>query len=251
MDRHADTAALLLSAWRDPSQKIITLPTVLAPTDEASAYAVQRRVSEGLGPIGGWKVGSPNPTGACNCAPLPASGIHASPGRMPGSSTALRGVEAEIAFRLGADLPPREQPYGRAEVIAAISYCFPAIEVLESRFTDPDAQDKFALLADASTHGAFIYGAPAADWQGIDFTHETVRLLVDGQEVKTATANPAGDMIRLIQWLADTGTRWAGGLRAGQYVTCGSWTGKDFVGPSAQVQVEFAHAGSATVEFTP
>ncbi len=251
MDRHADTAALLLSAWRDPSQKVITFPTVLAPRDEHAAYAVQRRVSEGLGAIGGWKVGSPSPTGACNCAPMPATGILPSPGRVTGSATALRGVEAEIAFRLGADLPPRAEPYGRAEVIAAISDCLPAIEVLDSRFTDPNAQDKLALLADASTHGGFVYGPPAADWQGIDFTRETVRLLVDGQVVKTAAANPAGDMIRLIQWLADAGAHWAGGLKAGQYVTCGSWTGKDFAGSSAQVQAEFAHAGSATVEFTP
>ena len=251
MDRHADTAALLLSAWRDPTQKILALPSVLAPVDEAMAYAVQRRVSAGLGPIGGWKVGAPGPQGAPACSPLPASGIHPSPGRVAGSSSALRGVEAEIAFKLGADLPPRAEPYGRAEVIAAIAYCLPAIEILDSRFTDPDAQDKLALLADFATHGGFVFGAPAADWQGIDFTRETVRLLVDGQQVKTATANPAGDMIRLVQWLADTGTHWAGGLRAGQYVTCGSWTGKDFVGPSAQVQIEFAHAGSATVEFEP
>ena len=251
MDRHADTASLLLSAWRDPSQKIIAFPAVLAPTDEHAAYAVQRRVSEALGAIGGWKVGAPSPDGPCTCAPMPAAGIHPSPGRIAGSATALRGVEAEIAFRLGADLPPRAAPYGRAEVIAAINCCLPAIELLESRFTDPGAQDKLALLADFSTHGGFVYGPPAADWQGIDFTRETVRLLVDGQEVKAATANPAGDMIRLIQWLADTGAQWAGGLRAGQYVTCGSWTGKDFVAASAQVQASFAHAGSATVEFTP
>ncbi len=251
MDRHADTAALLLSAWRDPSQKIIAFPAVLAPKDEHAAYAVQRRVSEGLGAIGGWKVGSPGPDGPCACAPMPAAGIHPAPGHAMGSSQALRGVEAEIAFRLGADLPPRAEPYGRAEVVAAISSCLPAIEILDSRFTDPDAQDKWALLADASTHGGFVYGAPAADWQGIDFTRETVRLLVDGQVVKTSSANPAGDMIRLVQFLADTGARWAGGLKAGQYVTCGSWTGKDFVAPSAQVQAEFAHAGSATVEFTP
>ncbi len=31
MDRHADTAALLLSAWRDPTQKLIAFPAVLAP----------------------------------------------------------------------------------------------------------------------------------------------------------------------------------------------------------------------------
>ena len=250
MDRHADTAALLLSAWRDPSQKLHALPRVLMPSDEAVAYAVQRRVMEGLGGgIGGWKVGAPNPTGPCACAPMPAAGIHASPGRVTGSGPMLRGVEAEICFRMGADLPPRDQPYGRAEVIAAIACCLPAIEVLDSRFTDPDSQDKLSLLADLNTHGGFVFGAPAADWQGIDFAAETVRVLVDGAAIKTATANPAGDMIRLVQWLADTGAHWAGGLKAGQYVTCGSWTGKDFVGPTAQVQVEFAHAGSATVEF--
>ncbi len=251
MDRHADTAALLLSAWRDPTQKLHALPRALAPVDEAAAYAVQRRVMEALGGIGGWKVGSSGPGGPCTCAPMPAAGIHASPSHVGGSSRTLRGVEAEICFRLGADLPPRAEPYGRAEVIAAVAYCLPAIEVLDSRFTNPDEQDKLSLLADFSTHGGFVYGAPAADWQGIDFARETVRVLVDGEEVKTATANPAGDMIRLVQWLADAGAHWAGGLRAGQYLTCGSWTGKDFVGPSAQVQVEFAHAGSAAVEFTP
>ena len=251
MDRHADTATLLLSAWRDPSQKLISLPAVLVPRDEAMAYAVQRLVSEGLGPIGGWKVGASGPEAAPNCAPLPATGIHASPGHVPGSGIALRGVEAEIAFRLASDLPPRPEPYSRAEIIAAIACCVPAIEVLDSRFTDPDAQDKLSILADCSSHGGFVYGSPAANWQGIDFAAETVRLLVDGQPVKTATANPAGDMIRLIQWLADTGAHWAGGLRAGQYVTCGSWTGKDFVSASAQVQVEFAHVGTVTVEFAP
>ncbi len=196
-------------------------------------------------------MGAPGPDGPCNCAPLPAAGIHASPGRVTGASPRLRGVEAEIAFRLGADLPPRDDPYSRAEVIAAIACCVPAIEILDSRFTDPDARIRWALLADASTHGGFVYGRPPRTGRGSTSRARPVRLLVDGQVVKTGTANPAGDMIRLIQWLADTGAHWAGGLRAGQYITCGSWTGKDFVGASAQVQVEFAHAGSATVEFTP
>ena len=251
MDRHADTAALLLSAWRDPTQKLHALPHVLVPLDAAMAYAVQRRVMEALGGIGGWKVGSSGPGAPCTCAPMPAAGIHASPGRVAGSALALRGIEAEIAFRLGADLLPREEPYGRAEVVAAIACCMPAIELLDSRFINPDGLDKLTLLADFSTHGGFVYGAPAANWQGIDFARETVRVLVDGEAIKTGAGNPAGDMIRLIQWLADTGAHWAGGLRAGQYVTCGSWTGKDFVHPAAQVQVEFAHAGAATVEFTP
>lgn len=255
MDRHADTAALLLSAWRDPTQPLEALPTVLVPVDEAHAYAVQRRVSDGMaregsGGIGGWKVGAAGPQAEPNCAPMPAAGIHDSPARLGSQRFTLRGVEAEVAFRLAADLPPRQAPYGRSEIIAAIACCVPAIEVLQSRFLDPAAQDPLSLLADSSTHGAFVYGPPAANWQGIDFAAETVRLTVDGAVVKTGTANPNGDMIRLMQWLADTGARWAGGLKAGQYITCGSWTGKDFVGSTSQVQATFAHAGSVSLEFT-
>jgi 2-keto-4-pentenoate hydratase len=251
MDRHAETATLMLSAWHDPSQKLNVLPTVLVPVDEAHAYAVQRRVSQGLGAIGGWKVGAPGPDGPPSCAPLPASGILASPARLPGGKFTLRGIEGEICFRLGADLPPRSEPYARAEIIAAIAYCLPVIEVLESRFVHPDKLDPLTLLADSLTHGALIYGPPAADWQGIDFARETVGVVVNGEAVKTGTGNPAGDMIRLVQWMADKGAHWAGGLRAGQYVTCGSWTGKDYTPPGAQVQVSFAHAGSVSVEFEP
>ncbi len=250
MDQHAEAAGLLLSARRDASQKLHGLPAMLAPTDQAQAYAIQRRVNEALGPIGGWKVGAAGPAAPPTCAPMPAAAVRASPAPVYAGPAHLRGVEAEISFRLGADLPPRETPYGRAEVIAAIAYCLPAIELLDSRFVDPDAVGPLSQLADSLTHAGFVYGAPAADWQAIDFAQESVRLLVDGAVVKTGVANPAGDMIRLIQWLADTGARWAGGLHAGQYITCGSWTGKDFVAAGAHVQAEFAHAGSAAVEFT-
>ncbi len=249
MDRHAETASLMLSAWHDPTQKLNMLPTVLTPGDEAQAYAVQRTISAGLGPIGGWKVGAPGPGAAPTCAPLPASGIRPSPARLPDGQFTLRGVEAEISFRLGADLPVRPKPYGRAEILAAIAECLPAIELLESRFTQPDTLDKWTLLADGLSHGGFVYGAPAANWQTIDFTRESVRLVIDGVEVKTSHANPAGDMIRLVQWLANAGSHWAGGLRAGQYVTCGSWTGKDYAGPHAKVEATFALAGAVSVEF--
>ena len=51
MDRFTETAALMLSAWHNPAQLIGSLP--LLPVSEAQAYEVQRRVSEGMGAIGG------------------------------------------------------------------------------------------------------------------------------------------------------------------------------------------------------
>jgi len=71
---------------------------------------------------------------------------------------------------------------------------------------------------------------------------------VDAGEPLRRTGNPAGDMIRLVVWLANEGSVWAGGLKAGQFVTCGSWTGKTLVGPAAVVRVRFPSLGEVRVE---
>lgn len=246
MDRHRDAARLLLSARRDPAQKLHSLPEALRPRTEEQAYLVQRAVIGELGGIGGWKVGSPGPDGPINCSPLPAEGIANSPGV---SHVEMRGVEAEIAVRFAADLPPRDKPYGLDEVLAAVASAHPAIEVLQSRYLDPDAVDPLSGLADSMAHGGLVLGPAIEGWTRIDLGQERVRVLVDGVELKAGTGNPGGDMVRLLAWLADTGARWAGGIRAGQVVTTGSWTGKDFAPPGAEVRVAFDHCGEAAVRF--
>ena len=247
MDRHHDAAELLLSARRDPSQKLNSLPEIMRPRTAEQAYLIQREVMGKLGEIGGWKVGSPSPTAdAFTCAPLPASGVLQSPAEAAGRD---RGIEAEIAVRLGADLEARDTPYTEAEVLAAIASAHPAIEVLESRYTDPDAVDPLSNLADSLSHFSLVLGPAIPDWQAIDLSQEEVRVLVDGTEIKRRTANPAGNMMRLLLWLANTGTRWGGGLKAGQVVTTGSWTGKEFVDPEAEARVRFTRCGEVRVRF--
>jgi 2-keto-4-pentenoate hydratase len=164
-------------------------------------------------------------------------------------SATLRGVEAEVCFRMATDLLPREMPYTREEVIAAIEAAYPVIETLDSRFAHPDAQDPFSGLADTQSHGGLVYGTGRTDWHGIDFAAETVEQYVDGALQMTRTGNPAGDMIRLVVWLANEGAVWAGGLKAGQFVTCGSWTGKEIVGETAKVRVAFPSLGEVEVAF--
>ncbi len=246
MDRHHDAARLLLSVRHDPTQRLNSLPDVVRPQTEEQAYLVQRAVMAELGGIGGWKVGSPRPDGPVNCAPLPAVGIHDSPGQISGSD---RVVEAEIAVRLGNDLPPRETPYTREEILAAIASAHPAIEVLQSRYVDASAVDPLSALADSLSHFGLVVGAPIPNWQSLDLGKEQVRLVVGGAEIRRGTGNPAGDMIRMVLWLANEGAHWAGGLHAGQVVTTGSWTGKDPVPPGGEAQIMFDRAGEAAVRF--
>lgn len=218
------------------------------PQSEAAGYAVQHAVSLSLGPIGGWKVGAAGPEAPPNTAPLPAMGILPSPAVL-GPNFTDRLVESEIAFRLAEDLPPRAQPYTRAEVIAAIGSCHPVIEVVQWRLQDYGAAAPFLKLADSIGHGALIVGEAIAGWQEWDFSSLRVTQEIEGQAAKTGLGNPAGDMIRLIAWLANEGAVWAGGLKAGQIVTCGSWTGATAAGPDAAVSVTFAGLPPVSAHF--
>jgi 2-keto-4-pentenoate hydratase len=249
MSDTASQAAGLLIAARSNGTRLADLPPALRPADRAAAYAIQHQVAATLGKIGGWKVGAPNEQAEPICGALPVSGVVPSPAVVPASRAHLRGIEAEVCFRIGTDLPPRATPYRREEVIAAIAAAHPAIELLESRFEDPDAVDPLTNLADTQSHGGFVYGPGLADWHGIDFARETVEQYVDGKLQMSRTGNPAGDMIRLVVWLANEGSVWAGGLKAGQFVTCGSWTGKSVVGPGAQVRVRFPSLGEAVATY--
>ena len=250
MDRHHDAARLLLSARRDPTQKLHSLPEVMRPQTEEQAYLVQRAIMAELGEIGAWKVGSPSPTGPVNCAPLPAAGVQASPGHVLTEQCTDQGVEAEIAVKLAHGLLPRDAPYTPGDIAAAIASAHPAIEVLQSRYVDVGEVDPLSNLADSLSHFALVVGPAIEGWRWIDLAAEQVALIVNGTEMKRRTGNPAGDMVRLLVWLANQGARWAGGLRAGQYVTTGSWTAKDFVTPGAEVRVAFDHAGEAAMRFS-
>lgn len=241
MSDAARAAAELLLAARNPARRLPRLPEDLRPADVRQAYAIQRHVAAGLGPIGGWKVGAAGPEAPPNCAPMPLSGVSPTPGSVPAEGCP---VEGEVAFRLGVDLPPRKAPYGRDEVIAALATAHPAIEWLESRFVDTGTVDKLSMLADSLMHGGFVWGVGIPAWRDIKFDLETVTQEAGG-EVLHRVGNPAGDMIRLVQWLADEGAVWAGGLFARQFVTCGSWTGKTAVLPGQAATVLFPSLGTA------
>lgn len=248
-DTAARAAALLVAARHDPAQPLADLPPDLRPADRAAAYAIQRKVAETFSSIGGWKVSPFLPDGTPFCGPLPGAGIMAGPASLASAAFTLRGVEAELAVRLGRDLPPRAVPYTREEIADAIAALYPAIEVLQSRYAEPTAVSPLSGLADTQSHGAFVHGAPVAGWRGVDVTAESVVQYVDGAVNATLAGHPGGDLLGQVVWLANEGSVWAGGLRAGQFVTCGSWTGANRVGPAARVRVVFATAGEVELAF--
>src|ERR1700759_2504470 len=217
-------AGMLLDARRT-NTPIDDLPEGVRPRTLEEAYFIQGRIALAYGEIGGWKVGAPTAEATPMFAPMPRAWI-AGNNAVLGGRHRFRGLEAEIAFQMGKDLPPRGKDYSRDEVVAAIRSCDPAIEVIESGLPDPLKAEKLSMIADLQMHGAFVYGAAVADWQSIDFSKERVTLVVDGVvRVERTGSNTSGNLMRLLPWLANEGAERTGGLKAGQWVTTGSWTG--------------------------
>ncbi len=248
-----ETTNLLLDARRT-AQPLNGLPTALLPVGTEEVYAVQDGVARNFGELGGWKVGAPNPDTTPMFAPMPLAWMAANGAVLSGPRWRYRGLEAEIAFLVGKDLParpdPQEPPYTRAEVLDAMASCHPAIEVLESAFADPSQVAREAMLADLQMHGGFVYGPAFADWRNVDFSTETVELIVDGVlRVQRTGSNTSGDLLGLLPWLANHGAARTGGLRAGQWITTGSWTGNTIAGSQSVVTSQFSTAGRVDLRF--
>ncbi len=245
------TADILLTARRT-STPITDLPAELAPANEAEAFAVQDIMGVAFGPVGGWKIGAAGPEGVPFFAPMPTAWMGENGTTFQGKTHRLRGVEAEIAFHIGNDLPPRSTPYTRQEVVAAMASCHSAIEILESAYVDPLAVPRANMLADLQMHGGFVAGPAVPQWQAIDWAGEHVTLTVDGAvRVENTGSSPAGpDLLRLLVYLANEGAVRTHGLMRGDWITTGSWTGVTWALAGSEAVAHFSHAGRVSMQFS-
>ncbi|WP_029011279.1 2-keto-4-pentenoate hydratase [Azospirillum halopraeferens] len=244
-------AADFLIAARTGASRPDDLPEDLRPADAEDAYAIQDAVVRRIGPAGAWKVGARTPEAEPNRAPILTSVMSAAPAALPGTAFSMRGIEAEVAVRLGRDLPAREAPYGRDEVLDAIDALMPALEVVDTRFRDRTAAAPLSQLADCQSNGWFVYGAPVTDWRGPDLLTLPVRLWIDGEErLSVRGGNTAGDPLALVVWLAESLSRRGAGLPAGTIITTGTYTGMIPVGPTATIAAELEGLGRVELRFT-
>jgi 2-keto-4-pentenoate hydratase len=219
-----DAANMLLDARRS-NTPIADLPVELQPTTLDEAYFVQDVMAVAYGEVGGWKIGAPTADATPAFAPMPWNWIAPSGSVLSGKTHRYRGLEAEIAFLLGEDLPVRATPY-------------------------PAAAAKLSGSADMQIHGGFIYGPAYPEWKSIDFATERVTLAIDGSvRVERTGSNTSGNLMRLLPWLANEGAARTGGLKAGQWITTGSWTGNVQAMPGSSADVTFVTVGKVGLEF--
>ncbi|MGH8703964.1 MAG: 2-keto-4-pentenoate hydratase [Burkholderiales bacterium] len=195
-----------------------------------------------------WKAGAPSDKVEPTASPIHT--VHGSPAMVRTDAMNMIGVEAEIAYRLARDLPAREDPYSEEDVAAVVGEALVTIELCDTRLADWKHAPALWKLADFQNNGALVVGSGTRDWRAIDFGSQPVELRIGERTIAAVGAHPFGNPFRLMPWIAGHCARRAGGLRAGDVVTTGSWTGLEFARPGEEIVARFPGIGEASVRIT-
>jgi 2-keto-4-pentenoate hydratase len=218
-------------------------------TDE-EAYRVQDGVFAELWPgarPAGWKVGGPSEKVSPTAAPIPPERMLRSPGNVSSSALNMVGVEAEVAYCLAKDLPPRSRPYSVRAITAAVGEVVVAIELCGSRLAGWKETSGLWKLADFQSNSALIVGGGTKDWQDIDFTVQECEFTIGDRVVRAKGAHPFGNPFRLLPWLVKHAAKRGHGLHAGDIITTGAWCGLQEARAGDTVTARFPGIGEATV----
>ncbi len=254
-----EAAGWLAEAWRS-GLRLAELPASCRPKTPADGYRIQDALTAELGiPVGGWKVGATGPAarkmlgargpfaGRVLAPRILESGVALPPGIYP-----TRGLEAELAFVLGADLRPRRRPYTAKDMAEAVSRAHLAIEIVDLRFAKPASEVGIGcLIADQGANGALILGPAIKRWRSVDLAKVGATMKVNGAAVGSGSgAGVLGHPLNALAWLANH-RRTRGGLAKGQVITTGTLTGLYRAAPGDRAVADFGRLGTVAVSFLP
>ncbi len=256
-DQSQCAAELLWQTWT-AERRIDSIPESFRPATRADGYQIQRQLAEVSGQATvGWKIAATSVAGQAHlkvdgplAGRLLANRVHSDGTPIVLGNNGMRVAEAEFAFRLGRDLPPRSQPYELAEVMAAIDTLHPAIEIPDSRYNDFCIVGSPQLIADNACAHYFVLGAPTtADWRAIDLSAHVVRLQLNGAVAREGVgSNVLGDPRIAITWIANELSSQGIALLAGHVVTTGTSVVPVLIEQGSQLLADFGCFGTVTTE---
>jgi 2-keto-4-pentenoate hydratase len=246
---------LLWDHWHT-GRRLSELPSEIRPQTRVEGYAIQSRLdSRTRGPLFGWKIAATSVAGQKHInVDGPLAGrllrekVFASGAELPFGANHMRVAEAEFAFRLGRNLPPRAEPYSVDEVLDAVETLHPAIEIPDSRYDDFTLVGGPQLIADNACAHLFVLGdAAPASWRDYDLVeHRVTGTVAGGAGHEGKGANVLGDPRVALTWLANELSGLAITLAANQVVTTGTCLVPLPIAPGSRVLMDFGSLGKVT-----
>lgn len=225
-------AYALLNARK--SGGLVPSEALVRVTDLDSAYAVQREQLALSGEaVAGWKIGATSAAAqkvldldGAVFGPIAEGTIHVS-----GTTVTLHPLhgnflESEFAIRLAQDLPPRDTPYTRAQIKAAVASVHASFELVGCRLASGIAGSGHLVPADFGVNGGAVLGTEIAPdhWDSLD--QITVTQTIEGTSVEGLGSQTGwAHVFDAVAWLAGQGALMARPLQAGDIVMTGTCTG--------------------------
>jgi 2-keto-4-pentenoate hydratase len=252
-----NAADMLWEHWQQ-GHRMAQLPPGVRPATREEGYAIQKTLeARSARPLFGWKIAATSNAGQAHinvdgplAGRLLSERVFAPDTEVPFGANHMRVAEAEFAFRMAADLPPRRTPYSVSEVLAAVATLHPAIEIPDSRFDDFTLVGAAQLIADNACAHYFVLGpATPADWRSMDLVEHAVTGTVirrDGLSsppVLGKGGNVLGDPRVALTWLANELSSLGLTLKAGEVVTTGTCIVPPAIAPGDRFTADFGVLG--------
>ncbi|MEU6782503.1 fumarylacetoacetate hydrolase family protein [Nonomuraea angiospora] len=157
-------------------------------------------------------------------------------------------AEAEVALVLGRDLAGG--PFTAADVLRAVDFALPAIEIADSRIADWDIS-LADTVADNASAGAFVLGSTPVPLMGLDLRAVRMTMTRGGEEVSTGSGELVmGNPLNAAVWLASRLGRTDYALRAGDVVLTGALGPVVPAGPLDEFEARIEGLGSVRAVFS-
>lgn len=262
-EEHARAAADLIEA--EQSGKQIGLLSLRYPDmGMDDAYAIQNaiylaKIDAGRNVIG-WKIGltSKAMQYALNID-IPDSGIlfddmlFENGAVVPAGRFIQPRIEAEIAFVMKA--PLSGQDVTREEVLAAVDYVAPAIEILDTRIIRADAatgktRTVFDTISDNAANAGIVLGDEKHPVDAFDL--RWVGAVASRDDIVEETGLGAGvlnDPVESVLWLSRRMAQYAQSIARGQVILSGSFIRPIECPSGSRIKADFGVFGSVEVAF--
>lgn len=232
------------------------------PGSLETAYMIQDALyhlmqNEGQsGDFGGHKIALTSPDIQQMCGvDQPAYGgifqnkIHHSPHTARISDFIRIGIEFEVAFEIGDDVPLDQAPFDRTSIANYVKFCMPALEMIDDRDADYADLDAKSILTDRCWCGGIVLGPPMENWQSLDLGNLSSTVTWNGEIVDAGnTGNALGHPLNGLAWVANHLAKRGGAMQKGDVIMTGSALKTRFPSPGDACTYKIDGLGAVSVE---
>jgi 2-keto-4-pentenoate hydratase len=156
-------------------------------------------------------------------------------------------IEAEVAFLLDRDVDVEAPTV--ADVLRAVAYAMPALEIVGSRITNWDI-GIVDTVADNASSGLFVLGGPVRSLEGLDLRALQMQMMRREEVVSKGTgATCLGNPLNAVAWLAGELARRKRPLRAGDIILSGALGPMVAVNSGDAFEANVAGLGTVSARF--